>query len=170
MLKFIVICALVASAAAISKSNSHKSFNSRPSSSHSASRPSSASSDDVHAQINSYSSNVREDGFQYAFDTTNGIQASATGEAHGEIKGDFSWISPEGEHLSLQYIADENGYQPQGDMLPTPPPIPEAILKALEYIRTHPSYDESAQHSSPAKSYAQKPAKKFSQNKFGKRF
>ncbi|KAH8302701.1 hypothetical protein KR044_009774, partial [Drosophila immigrans] len=53
--------------------------------------------------------------------------------------GSFGWTSPEGQKISLTYIADENGYQPTADHLPTPPPIPEAILKAIEYINTHPS-------------------------------
>uniref|UniRef100_A0A1I8PSC3 Uncharacterized protein n=1 Tax=Stomoxys calcitrans TaxID=35570 RepID=A0A1I8PSC3_STOCA len=162
MYKFIVLCALIVAASAVSKPNAYKSSNSRPAASHS-----SASSDDAHAQVNSFSSDVREDGFQYAFDTSNGIQAAASGAAQGDIKGDFSWISPEGEHISIQYVADENGYQPQGDLLPTPPPIPEAILKSLEYLRSHPSSEDSnqGQYSSPVRSIASKPAKKF-----GKRF
>lgn len=37
----------------------------------------------------------------------------------------YSYYSPEGELISVTYTADENGFQPQGDHLPTPPPIPE---------------------------------------------
>lgn len=99
---------------------------------------SSASSDDVHAETTHFVSDVRPDGFEYAFDTTNAIHDAASGNEQGDIHGDFSWISPEGVHVALQYVADENGYQPSGDLLPTPPPIPAAILRSLEYIRTHP--------------------------------
>lgn len=31
-----------------------------------------------------------------------------------------------------RYTADQNGFVPVGDHLPTPPPVPEEILKALE--------------------------------------
>lgn len=30
------------------------------------------------------------------------------------------------------------GFQPQGDHLPVPPPIPEAIQRALKYLAEHP--------------------------------
>ncbi|ODM90378.1 Larval cuticle protein LCP-17 [Orchesella cincta] len=46
----------------------------------------------------------------------------------------YSYISPEGEKINLKYIADENGFQPEGNHLPTPPPIPEEIQKALRII------------------------------------
>lgn len=36
--------------------------------------------------------------------------------------GKISWVSPEGELITLTYVADENGFQPQGSHLPTPPP------------------------------------------------
>lgn len=53
-------------------------------------------------------------------------------------QGQFAYTSPEGQRIQLTYIADENGFQPTGDHLPTPPPIPEAIQRALEYIAAHP--------------------------------
>ncbi|XP_068143240.1 pupal cuticle protein Edg-78E [Drosophila tropicalis] len=75
--------------------------------------------------------------FQYAFETSNGIQTQEAGNANG-VTGAFTFISPEGNQVSLTYTADENGFQPSGSHLPTPPPIPEAIVRALEYISTHP--------------------------------
>ncbi|OXA49962.1 larval cuticle protein LCP-17 [Folsomia candida] len=33
-------------------------------------------------------------------------------------EGTISWTSPEGQVITLRFVADENGYQPQGDHLP----------------------------------------------------
>lgn len=49
-----------------------------------------------------------------------------------EVRGSYSYTGPDGVVYTMNYISNENGFQPQGDHLPTPPPIPEAILKALE--------------------------------------
>ena len=48
------------------------------------------------------------------------------------VQGSYSYTGPDGNTISLSYTADENGFVPQGDHLPTPPPIPEAILRSLE--------------------------------------
>ncbi|XP_075167444.1 larval cuticle protein 4-like [Haematobia irritans] len=133
MFKFVVVlCSLIVAASAVSSFGRHGGHHN------------SATSDDAHAEVTHYVSDVRPDGFDYTFDTTNAIHASASGDEHGDIKGDFSWISPEGEHVAVQYVADENGYQPSSDVLPTPHPIPKAILRAIEYIRTHPPKEESS--------------------------
>ncbi|XP_034656243.1 pupal cuticle protein Edg-78E-like [Drosophila subobscura] len=79
-----------------------------------------------------------EGNYAYSFDTSNGIQAQEAGNANG-ASGSFSFISPEGENIALTYVADENGFQPSGAHLPTPPPIPEGIIRALEYNAAHPS-------------------------------
>lgn len=78
-----------------------------------------------------------EGNYNYVYETSNGIQAQEAGNANGAT-GSFAYVSPEGEPVAISYTADENGYQPQGSHLPTPPPIPEAIVRALEYIAAHP--------------------------------
>jgi len=50
------------------------------------------------------------------------------------IEGSYAYYAPEGEYISVRYIADENGFQPEGDHLPVAPPIPEAIQKGLDLI------------------------------------
>ncbi|XP_018571578.1 endocuticle structural glycoprotein SgAbd-8-like [Anoplophora glabripennis] len=92
--------------------------------------------------------------FHHSFETGNGIVS----EEHGvlkntgvpdaeaeEVAGSVSYTSPDGTPIKLSYIANEFGFQPSGDHLPvapvddnTPPPIPPAIQRALEYNAAHP--------------------------------
>ncbi|XP_075167450.1 larval cuticle protein 4-like [Haematobia irritans] len=88
------------------------------------------------ADIVKFDSDVNEHGFKYEYETTNHIHAQADGDEHA-IKGYYEWESPEGEHIKVNYVADHEGYHPQSDILPTPPPIPEAIAKAIQYIQAH---------------------------------
>ncbi|KAH8299839.1 hypothetical protein KR044_006724, partial [Drosophila immigrans] len=81
-------------------------------------------SEDVNAEVISRSEDVRPDGFTAYLETTNGIKEERSGDEHGNIKGSFSFETPEQETVEITYVADENGYQPSGAALPTPPPIP----------------------------------------------
>ncbi|XP_018805010.1 PREDICTED: cuticular protein 47Eg-like [Bactrocera latifrons] len=88
-------------------------------------------------------SEVNPDSFKYAYEFSNSIKAEQEGVLSGDAliaKGQYSYTSPEGEAVAVQYVADENGYQvvSANPPLPTPPPIPEAILKAIAYIEAHP--------------------------------
>ncbi|KAJ8954434.1 hypothetical protein NQ318_011110 [Aromia moschata] len=89
---------------------------------------------------------INPDGsYQWLYETENGISAQeqgvqkAIGNDYGTAaQGSFQYTSPEGIPIALSYVADENGFQPQGAHLPTPPPIPPQILRALEWIAAHP--------------------------------
>ncbi|XP_019893302.2 larval cuticle protein 4 [Musca domestica] len=98
-----------------------------------------AGDSDVHAEVKELKSDVRADGFDYALETSNSIHQQASGDEHGNMHGSYEYVSPEGEHVLVSYTADENGYHPVSEYLPTPPPIPDYILKAIEYIKAHPS-------------------------------
>lgn len=86
---------------------------------------------------------VNPDGsYSYAYGTSNGINADESGVGGENARGEFGYVSPEGEAIQLSYVADENGFQPSGSHLPTPPPIPDAIIKALRYIAENPPAPE----------------------------
>lgn len=73
--------------------------------------------------------------YNYVYETGDGINAQEEGDARGDgtkAHGGFSYTSPDGQHIQIQYTADENGFQPQGEHLPTPPPVPEEIQRAIE--------------------------------------
>ncbi|XP_013141181.1 PREDICTED: larval cuticle protein LCP-22-like [Papilio polytes] len=101
-------------------------------------------SSDGAASIVKYGNEINPDGaYNYYYETDNGIAAQAQGVPRNlggnppvtpdVVQGSFSWTSPEGEVISLTYVADENGYQPQGNAIPQPPEIPAQIARALEY-------------------------------------
>lgn len=107
-------------------------------------------------QIVSQNAVVNADGtFNYSFEASNGIKVEESGyvkpaidvrsglgegttdENTGDIQviqGSFSYLAPDGTPISLKYIADETGFHPEGDHLPTPPPIPGPIQKALSIL------------------------------------
>ncbi|XP_055846886.1 pupal cuticle protein Edg-78E-like [Episyrphus balteatus] len=81
-----------------------------------------------------------EGAFRYAFQTANGIEANSAGDAN-VISGSWKYISPEGQTIVMSYTADGEGYHPKGDLLPTPPPVPEAIIRSIEWNLAHPVKD-----------------------------
>ncbi|XP_039501157.2 cuticular protein 47Eg [Drosophila santomea] len=86
---------------------------------------------------------VNVDNFQYALQLDNSVDVKQEGKLNGKewmVKGEQAWRSPEGVPVSIQYVADANGYQvvAANPPLPTPPPIPAAILRGLEYIAANP--------------------------------
>lgn len=71
----------------------------------------------------------------FRYETGNGIKAQETGRSQGDseaVQGAFSYTGPDGQQYSVSYVADENGFRAVGDHLPTPPPIPEAILRSIQ--------------------------------------
>ncbi|CAH1983131.1 unnamed protein product [Acanthoscelides obtectus] len=85
------------------------------------------------------------DGYRYLYETENGILAEEEGhlaavgqkEEAIQARGYFTYTGPDNVVYRVDYTSDENGFNPVGDHLPTPPPIPEAILRSLEYLRAN---------------------------------
>ncbi|XP_070506386.1 endocuticle structural glycoprotein SgAbd-5-like [Chironomus tepperi] len=88
--------------------------------------------------------------FNFAFETSNGIKEQAQGQlkdvqvpvfdTNGQKTGDqpgkaevqtgqFSYTAPDGTPITVQWVADENGFQPKGDHLPVAPQVPAAPAK-----------------------------------------
>ncbi|XP_043271935.1 endocuticle structural glycoprotein SgAbd-2-like [Venturia canescens] len=92
--------------------------------------------------------------FHTKYETGNGISYQEQGVLKNpgqenealSVQGSSSYNAPDGTPIQLTFVADENGFQPQGAHLPVAPPAPEipaAILRALEYIAAHPYVEPS---------------------------
>lgn len=104
--------------------------------------------------IISQTNNISPEGnYDWSYETANSIKAQETGTLkktnnpeNPEVivaQGSFAYTDKEGNQISLQYVADdEGGFQPQGAHLPTPPPIPADIQRALDWIASQPSTTE----------------------------
>ncbi|KAL0132056.1 hypothetical protein PUN28_000078 [Cardiocondyla obscurior] len=87
--------------------------------------------------------------YSYSYDTENGISVAETGQPKNigpnqieSVRGQYSYTAPDGTPIVVTYSADENGFVASGAHLPTPPPIPIAIQRALAYNAAHPEEEE----------------------------
>ncbi|XP_045621376.2 LOW QUALITY PROTEIN: cuticle protein AM1199 [Procambarus clarkii] len=71
------------------------------------------------------------------FETENGIVVSESGQAgsggQSNAEGFISYTSPEGQQVHISYIANEFGFQPQGDQIPTPHPLPAHAIAQIAF-------------------------------------
>lgn len=92
---------------------------------------------DKKAVIKTFERSSDSDGnYQYQYESSNGISSNEGGVAGQIVQGSTTWIAKNGEPLAISFVADENGYRPTGFHLPTPPPIPLAIQRALDHLAT----------------------------------
>ncbi|XP_034946163.1 endocuticle structural glycoprotein SgAbd-8-like [Chelonus insularis] len=85
--------------------------------------------------------------YKWSYESGNGIKAQEEGQLENagteneamKAVGEFSYTGDDGVPISLKYDADKDGFKPEGAHIPTPPPIPVLIQKALDWIAAHPS-------------------------------
>ncbi|XP_055641876.1 larval cuticle protein LCP-30 [Toxorhynchites rutilus septentrionalis] len=88
--------------------------------------------------------NVRGNGYNYIFETQNGINAEESGRIESDAqggsglrsKGFYEYVGDDGQLYRVDYVADSNGFLPQGDHIPKVPP---AIEKLLKYLANQPN-------------------------------
>ncbi|KAM7356307.1 larval cuticle protein 65Ab1-like [Cochliomyia hominivorax] len=82
---------------------------------------------DHQAEIIHQESDVQPEGFKFLTETSDGTHHDATGQlkvfdsehAGIAVHGSYSWVDEKtGEKFTVNYVADENGYQPEGAHLP----------------------------------------------------
>ena len=75
-------------------------------------------------------------------------QLGAKAEERGTVsRGSYSYTDPNGTPITVNWVADENGFQASGDHLPTPPPMPEHVVKMLADLKTKDRYPQQQQTS-----------------------
>ena len=130
MNKFIVIASVVAFASAMPQFGKQQAGFAQP------------ASKDALAVITHQQFDQNVDGsYNYQYETSNGISAAQSSPNGQDSQGQFSFTAPDGVRYSIQYAANEGGFQPQGAHLPVPPadlPVPDHVLKTLETIRQNP--------------------------------
>ncbi|XP_077286114.1 endocuticle structural glycoprotein ABD-5-like isoform X1 [Arctopsyche grandis] len=68
------------------------------------------------------------DSYNFAYETSDGTSRSEQGQLKNpgtenealSVTGTFQYLGPDGVLYKVDYIADENGFQPTGDHIPKP--------------------------------------------------
>ncbi|XP_018320475.1 flexible cuticle protein 12-like [Agrilus planipennis] len=72
------------------------------------------------------SENLGIDHYNYAYEISNGISSQENGEVVNTgaenqsivVRGQYSFVAPDGNTYTVSYVADDNGFQPQGAHIP----------------------------------------------------
>lgn len=95
--------------------------------------------------------------YSFSYETEGGILQKEVGSRKHPgtvneaqlIQGSVQYNAPDGTPIAMSWTADEYGTQVAGTHLPTPPPIPPAIQRALEWIAKQPSTPEPIEKDNP---------------------
>ncbi|XP_055845747.1 activating signal cointegrator 1 complex subunit 2 homolog [Episyrphus balteatus] len=76
--------------------------------------------------------------YDFLYHTENGIYGEEKAKLHPgagtHATGYYEYTGDDGELYRVNYSSDHNGFKAEGDHIPTPPPVPDAIKRALEYV------------------------------------
>ncbi|XP_071548919.1 cuticle protein AM1159-like [Panulirus ornatus] len=92
--------------------------------------------------------------YNFNFETGDGISRTEEGAPQGEegavaSQGYWTFSFPDGSDAHVEFIADGDGYQPESDLLPVGPPIPEHSLIQIEKARLEDSKGVKTSYTSP---------------------
>ncbi|XP_050700851.1 cuticle protein AMP1A-like [Eriocheir sinensis] len=100
-----------------------------------------ASGSQESAEILKHDFVLEDDGrYNLEVETSNGISVAQHGSPDGPegavVKsGSYSYTAPDGTPVRVKFVANENGYQPESDLLPVAPefphPIPQFVLDQI---------------------------------------
>ncbi|XP_055373391.1 flexible cuticle protein 12-like [Condylostylus longicornis] len=73
--------------------------------------------------------NIGTDGYKFYVETSDGKKHDESGQLKNigteqegiAVQGSFSYIGDDGQPYTINYVADENGFQPQGAHIPVAP-------------------------------------------------
>merc|ERR1711913_219813 len=71
--------------------------------------------------------------YNFNFSNDDGSSRQESGAPDG-ISGSYSFITPEGENVSVQYVADETGFHATGSHVPQAPPMPPHVQRLLDHL------------------------------------
>ncbi|CAL4134395.1 unnamed protein product, partial [Meganyctiphanes norvegica] len=78
--------------------------------------------------------------YSFNVDTSDGIRRQEQGQGSGPNgavvqQGSYSFTFPDGTPAEFSFVADENGFQPVSNLLPTPHPLPAHAIAQIEFAR-----------------------------------
>ncbi|XP_071520568.1 endocuticle structural glycoprotein SgAbd-8-like [Panulirus ornatus] len=64
--------------------------------------------------------------YSFQYQTGDGVTREESGsQEYGQVsQGGWKYSSMYGEPVQITFVANHDGYQPQGEVLPVPPPLP----------------------------------------------
>ncbi|XP_075160658.1 larval cuticle protein 65Ag1-like [Haematobia irritans] len=85
-----------------------------------------ATQDYANAEVLRLESDVRPEGYNFALETSDGKTHQEEGSLKNVgsedeaivVRGSYSFIADDGQTYTVNYVADENGFQPEGAHLP----------------------------------------------------